>query len=207
MNYVSEPVNSVVNCSCSFSTSSSVFVCQPVCFNKSFHKHISSSVANKPTPSVDVSATFCTTVKCKNKFYDVWILFLILFSLVTLNYGYLSFNIDCYYLKANTIVNNLTACLIFIKYHTYNFSDCIGKIFSSVLFFYSNLYQCFLSSIHFSLVCKLISILSFTKSQFAFTFLTMSGIFRKSLLFGLQKRRNKAQKLSRGFFNTLFGES
>ena len=131
--------------------------------------------------------------------------FLILFLLVTLNYGYLSFNMDCYYLKANTTVNNLTTCLIFIKYHIYNFSDCIGKIFFKVLFFYSNLYQCFLISIHFFLVCKLASILSFTKSQFAFTFFTMSisGIFRKSFLFGLQKERGKTEKRCRGSFNTL----
>ena len=105
------------------------------------------------------SETLRAIVKCKNKFYDVWVQFLILFSLVTLNYGYLSFNMDCYYLKANTTVNNLTTCLIFIKYHIYNFSDCIGKIFFKVLFFYSNLYQCFLISIHFFLVCKLASIL------------------------------------------------
>ena len=111
VNYVSESVNNVVNCSRSFSTSSSGFVCQPVRFNKSVHKHISSSVVNKPTTSVDASETF----KRKYKFYDVWIQFLILFLLVTLNYGYLSFKIDCYNLKANTIVNNLTACLIFIK--------------------------------------------------------------------------------------------
>ena len=57
MNYVSESVNNVVNCSRSFSTSSSGFVCQPVRFNKSVHKHISSSAVNKPTPSVDASAT------------------------------------------------------------------------------------------------------------------------------------------------------
>ena len=153
VNYVSESVNNVVNCSRSFSTSSSGFVRQPVRFNKSVHKHISSSVVNKPTPSVDASKTLCAIVKCKNKFYDVWIQFLILFLLATLNYGYLSFNMDYYYLKANTTVNNLTACLIFIKYHIYNFSDCIGKIFFKVLFFYSNLYQCFLISIHFFLVC------------------------------------------------------
>ena len=42
---------------------------------------------------------------------------------------YLSFNIDCCYLKGKTIVNNLTACLIFIKCHTYNVNDCIGKVF------------------------------------------------------------------------------
>ena len=162
-NYVNESVNNVVNCSCSFFTSSSGFVCQLVRFNKSVHKHISSSVVNKPTPSVDASKTLCAIVKCKNKFYDVWIQFLILFLLVTLNYGYLSFNIDCYYLKANFIVNNLTAFLIFIKYHIYNFIDCIGKIFFKV-FFYSNLYQCFLIKIHFFLICKLVSILSFTKS-------------------------------------------
>ena len=54
-----------------------------------------------------------------------------------------SFNIDCYNLKANTIVNNLTACLIFIKYHIYNFSDCIGKIFFKVLFFLIKLISMF----------------------------------------------------------------
>ena len=111
MNYVKESVNNVVNCSRSFSTSSSGFVCQRFRFNKSVHKHISSSVVDKPTLSVDASETF----KFKNKFYYVRIQFLILFSLVTLNYGYLSFNMDYYYLKANTTVNNLTACLIFIK--------------------------------------------------------------------------------------------
>ena len=63
MNYVSEPVNNVVNCSRTFSTSSSVFVCQPVRFNKSVYKHISSSVVNKATLSVDAAATFCTIVK------------------------------------------------------------------------------------------------------------------------------------------------
>ena len=138
VNYFSELVNNVVNCSRSFSISSSGFVCQPVRFNKSVHKHISSSVVNKPIPSVDAGETFCTTVKYKNKFYDVWIEFLILLLLVTLNYGYLSFNIDCYYLKANTIVNNLTVCLTFIKYHIYNFSDCLGKISFKVSSFYSN---------------------------------------------------------------------
>ena len=92
VNYVSESVNNVVNCSQSFFTSSSGFVCQLVRFNKSVHKHISSSVVNKPTPSVDASETLCTIVKCKNKFYDVWIQFLILFLLViTLNYGYIPF--------------------------------------------------------------------------------------------------------------------
>ena len=140
VNYVSESVNNVVSCSRSFPTSSSGFVCQPGCFNKSVHKHISSSVVNKPTPFVDASETLCAVVKYKNKFYDVWILFLILFLLVTLNYGYLSFNMDCYYLKANTTVNNLTTCLIFIKYHIYNFSDYVGRMFFKVSFFYPNLY-------------------------------------------------------------------
>ena len=114
MNYVTESVNNVVNSSRSFSTSSIGFVCQPVRFNKSVHKHTSSSVVNKPTLSIDASETFCLIVKCKNKFYDVWIQFLISFFLVTLNYGYFSFNIDCNYLKANAIENSLTACLIFI---------------------------------------------------------------------------------------------
>ena len=131
VNYVIESVN-VADCTRSFSTSSSGFVCQPVRFNKSVHKHISSSVVNKPTPSVDASKTLCAIVKCKNKFYDVWIQFLILFLLVTLIYGHLLFNMDCYNLKANTTVKNLTACLIFIKYHIYNFSDRIGKIFFNV---------------------------------------------------------------------------
>ena len=95
VNYVSESVNNVVNCSRSFPTSSSGFLRQPVRFNKSVHKHISSSVVNKPTPSVDASKTLRAAVKCKTKFYDVWIQFLILSLLVTLSYGYLSFNMGC----------------------------------------------------------------------------------------------------------------
>ena len=73
MNYVSQSVNNVVNCSCFFPTSSSGFVCQPVPFNRSVHTHKSSSVVNKPTSSVDASETLCAIVKCKNKFCDVWI--------------------------------------------------------------------------------------------------------------------------------------
>ena len=38
-NSVSEPADTAVNCSCSTSMSSSGFAHQPVCFNKSFHKH------------------------------------------------------------------------------------------------------------------------------------------------------------------------
>ena len=38
-NYVSKLSSNVVNCYRSFSTSSSGFVCQSVCFNKSVHKH------------------------------------------------------------------------------------------------------------------------------------------------------------------------
>ena len=93
--------------------------------------------------------------------------------------------------------------MIFIKYHIYNFSDCIGKTF------YSNLYQCFLISILFFWVCKLASILSFTKLQLAFTFfpMSMSGIFRKSFLFGLQKGRGKTEKMCCGFFNTLLSKA
>ena len=111
VNYFSESVNNVLNCSCSFPTSFSGFVCQPVRFNESVHKHISSSVANKPTPSVDTSETLRAIAKCKNKFYAVWTQFFILFLLVTLNHGYLSFNMDCYYFKTSTTVNNLTTCL------------------------------------------------------------------------------------------------
>ena len=103
-------------------------------FKYNWPKHISSSVVDKPIPSFNASETFCTIVKSKNKFYDVQIQFLILFSLVNLNYGYLSCNTDCYYLKAN-IVKNLAACLIFMKYHIYNSSDCLGNIFFRVLFF------------------------------------------------------------------------
>ena len=51
---------------------SSGFACQTVRFIKHVHKAISSSIVNKPIPSADASETFCTTVKCKNKFYDVW---------------------------------------------------------------------------------------------------------------------------------------
>ena len=128
VNYVSESVNNIVNCSRSFPSSSSGFLFQPVRFNKSVHKHISSSIVNKPTLSVDASKRLCAIAKYKTKFYDVWIQFSILFLLVTLSCGYLSFNLGCYYLKANTTVNNLATCLIFMKYYIYNFSDCIGKI-------------------------------------------------------------------------------
>ena len=51
VNYVSKSVNNVFNCSCYFSASSSGFVCQPAHFNKSVHKHISSSFNNKPSRS------------------------------------------------------------------------------------------------------------------------------------------------------------
>ena len=47
VNYVSEHANNAVNYSRSTLTSSCGFVCQPVCFNKSVHKHISLSVVNK----------------------------------------------------------------------------------------------------------------------------------------------------------------
>ena len=74
VNYVSESVN-VVHCSRSFPRSSSGFVRQLVRFNKSVHKHITSSVVIKPTPSVEASKTLCAIAKCKNKFYNVWIVF------------------------------------------------------------------------------------------------------------------------------------
>ena len=140
-------------------------------FKCNWPKHISSSVVNKPIPSFNASETFCTVVKSKNKFYDVQIQFLILFSLVNLNYGYLSCNTDCYYLKAN-IVKNLAACLIFMKYHIYNSSDCIGNIFFRVLFFI----QTCTNVSCFCLVCKLVSKLSIAKSRFAFTFFTMEAL-------------------------------
>ena len=65
-------MNNVVNLCRSFSASSSGFVRQPVRFIKHVHNAISSSIINKPIPSVGACETFCTTVKCKNKFYDVW---------------------------------------------------------------------------------------------------------------------------------------
>ena len=37
--------------------------------------------------------------------------------------------------------------------------------------------------------------------------MSMSGIFRKSFLFGLQKGRDKIEKLDRGFLNTLLGKA
>ena len=67
MNYVSEPVNNVVNCSLSTYTSSIGFVCQPIHF-KSVHKHISSSVFNKPIPSFNASETFCTELNVRTNF-------------------------------------------------------------------------------------------------------------------------------------------
>ena len=76
-----------------------------------------------------------------------------------------------------------------------------------VLFFYSSLNQCFLITIHFCLICKLVSILLITKLLFAFTFFTMFGIFLKMLLFGLQKRTAKIEKFCRGFFNTFLGKA
>ena len=67
VNYVCESVDNGVNCSHYFSTSSSGFVCQPVRFNKSIHKHVSSSIFNKPTLSVHANETFCTITKCEKK--------------------------------------------------------------------------------------------------------------------------------------------
>ena len=83
----------------------------------------------------------------------------------------------------------------------------LTKYFLRFYFFYSNLYQCVLISIHFSLVCKLVSILSFTTSQFAVAIFTTFGIFRKSLLFGLQEISGKTEKLCCGFFNNIFGKA
>ena len=132
-------------------------------FKCNWPKHISSSVVNKPIPSFNASETFCAIVKSKNKFYDVQIQFLILFSLVSLNDGYLSCNTDCYYLKAN-IVKNLAACLIFMKYHIYNSSDCLGNIFLGFYFLFKlapmfpafaqfvNLFQNFQSPSHYLLL-------------------------------------------------------
>ena len=67
VNYVSEPVKNVVNCSHFNSTNSSGFLLG----NKFVHKLIISSIVDKPVPSVNASETFCTIVKCKNKFCDL----------------------------------------------------------------------------------------------------------------------------------------
>ena len=130
--------------------------------------------------------------------------FLILFLLVTLNYGYLSFNIDCYYLKANTIANNLTECLILIKYHIYNLVTVQAKYFLRFCFLFK-LTQCFLISIHFFLVCKLISTLSFTKSQFLFTFFTMS-VSDKFLIWFIKKKEAKQRNCAVDFLTPFWGK-
>ena len=145
---------------------------------------------------------FFTMVKCKNKLNDLQIQFLILFSLVTLNFGDLSYSIDYYYLKVNIIVNNLTACLIFIKYYIYDFSDCLGKIFFRVLFFYSNLYECFLISIHFCLACKLVSIL-----VCLYIFHHVCHIFNKNFITCFTKKKWQNLKIVPWFFQNPFGEN
>ena len=97
---------------------------------------------------------------------------------------------------------------IVIEYHIYNFSDCIGKIFLKVLFFYSNLYQRFLISIHFAWFLNLFQCFYSPSHNLLLHFsLSMSGILRKIFLFGLQKGRGgKREKMSSGFFNTLLGK-
>ena len=102
-------------------------------------------------------------------------------------------------------MNNLATCLTFIKFYIYNFSDCIGKILFKVLFFYSNLYQCFLISIHFFLVCKLASILSFTKSQFAFTFSPCLYLaYLEKVFYLVYKKKEAKQKKGVAVLSTPF---
>ena len=89
--------------------------------------------------------------------------------------------------------------------YIYNFSDYIGKILFTVLFFYSNLYQCFLISIHFSLVCKLASIVSFSKSQFTFTFFTMSiSAYLEKVFYLVYKKKEVKQKNCAAVLSTTF---
>lgn len=132
-------------------------------------------------------------VKWKNKFNDLWIKFL------TLKLSFM--DIDCYYLKVNITVNNLATCLIFVRYHIYDFSNCLRKIFFK-FFFYSNLYCCFLVSVYFCLICKLVLILSITKSLFTFF-----SVLQKKFITWLTKTKWQNREIVLWFVQHPFGES
>ena len=115
--------------------------------------------------------------------------------------------IDCYYLKENNILSILTACLIFIKYHIYNFSDCIGKIFFKILFSYSNSYQYFLISIHFFQFLNLFQYFHSPSHNFVLHFSPcLCLVYLEKVLFGLKKRRGKAEVLPMVFLTPLLGK-
>ena len=115
--------------------------------------------------------------------------------------------IDCYYLKENNILSILTACLIFIKYHIYNFSDCIGKIFFKILFSYSNSYQYFLISIHFFQFLNLFQYFHSPSHNFVLYFSPcLCLVYLEKVLFGLKKRRGKAEVLPMVFLTPLLGK-
>ena len=115
--------------------------------------------------------------------------------------------IDCYYLKENNILSNLTACLIFIKYHIYNFSDCIGKIFFKILFSYSNSYQYFLISIHFFQFLNLFQYFHSPSHNFVLHFSPcLCLVYLEKVLFGLKKGRGKAEVLPMVFLKPLLGK-
>ena len=115
--------------------------------------------------------------------------------------------IDCYYLKENNILSNLTACLIFIKYHIYNFSDCIGKIFFKILFSYSNSYQYFLIRIHFFQFLNLFQYFHSPSHNFVLHFSPcLCLVYLEKVLFGLKKGRGKAEVLPMVFLKPLLGK-
>ena len=115
--------------------------------------------------------------------------------------------IDCYYLKENNILSNLTACLIFIKYHIYNFSDCIDKIFFKILFSYSNSYQYFLISIHFFQFLNLFQYFHSPSHNFVLHFSPcLCLVYLEKVLFGLKKGRGKAEVLPMVFLKPLLGK-
>ena len=115
--------------------------------------------------------------------------------------------IDCYYLKENNILSNLTACLIFIKYHIYNFSDCIGKIFFKILFSYSNSYQYFLISIHFFQFLNLFQYFHSPSHNFVLHFSPcLCLVYLEKVLFGLKKGRGKVEVLPMVFLKPLLGK-
>ena len=110
-------------------------------------------------------------------------------------------DIDCYYLKVNITVNNLATCLIFVRYHIYDFSNCLRKIFFK-FFFYSNLYCCFLVSIYFCLICKLVLILSITKSLFTFF-----SVLQKKFITWLTKTKWQNREIVLWFVQHPFGKA
>ena len=69
-------------------------------------------------------------------------------------------------------------------------------------FFYSNLYYCFLVSIHFCLICKLVLIASITKSLFTFF-----SVLQKKFITWLTKTKWQNREIVLWFVQNPFGES